>query len=157
MKESAPGYWVLALTLIASLIWWGFVFGPNVIGKWSSTCLPVAQHGISPKGWYSVQTCFWDWDYEAYYGYFKLYDNRTGKLIAESDFGTVMGNSRIFWPSKSKQRFHVGVGGGFCCACGTRAGITSLRFWRAMMKENTPGYCALALTRRNRIRSPVLQ
>jgi hypothetical protein len=91
---------VIALLICAS--WWS--------GKHLAT---FGYKDISPKGYYRLELweasswSFQSWDKEVP-AFVRLYDNRSGKLMGESDILEMIGNGEIFWPVDTVPT--VGVG-----------------------------------------------
>lgn len=92
-------------------------YGMNIIGKPTCECLPSDEYEISPKGYYRIQTCIskffgksliHGFDSPQGQGYYKVFNNRTGELIAESDFIEFRWG-RIFWPTKEKHVLQIGI------------------------------------------------
>lgn len=74
------------------------------VPKWASDkCYSVT----SPNGYYKMESCSWDMIPD--YGYFRVFDNQTGRLMGESEFMWTSGNGEIFWPDKDAHRIRVGM------------------------------------------------
>jgi hypothetical protein len=96
---------VIALLICAS--WWS--------GKHLAT---LNYEDISPKGYYRLENwgsssfSFQSWDKEVP-AFVRLYDNRSGRLMGESDILDLHGDGEIFWPIDVVPAVRVGGGVSF--------------------------------------------
>jgi hypothetical protein len=98
--------WLL-LVLIAAATAYIVVFGPRVFAT-------SEYASISPKGYYRIE--YWKPGFPYLFSltkdiarFVRLYDNRTGKLIGETEIVDLSSNGQIFWPSKYTPYIIVGV------------------------------------------------
>jgi hypothetical protein len=104
MKKRAVKW--LLLTLLATGAIYIAICGPKSFAKSDFTV-------ISPKGHYRLE--FLAPGFLYVFGltkempeFVRLYDNRTGKMLAESDIVDLSNNGEILWPSKLTPYIHVG-------------------------------------------------
>jgi hypothetical protein len=94
---------------------WFSIYGPTVFGK------PAGTY-VSPKGFYRLEYVIPGPPYMFSLSkqsprFIRLYDNRTGKLLSQSDIiDTNGGNGRIRWPSKEVPAILVGMDVEFAAA-----------------------------------------
>ena len=81
----------------------------------------LAEHSfndISPKGYYRVE--FWDasrlsfstWSMEVPV-FIRVYDNRRGNLLKETEILDIHSDAQIFWPSQDEKKILIGVSAEF--------------------------------------------
>lgn len=75
----------------------------------------VGYEKVSPKGLYKVQVMIpsaWGFYYRNKMqdpGFARLYNNKTGKLMGESQIYEMSGNGQITWPDKYDKEVRVGI------------------------------------------------
>lgn len=97
----------LLFVLIASVGAYVLAYGPRVFAT-------KVDEEVSPKGYYRLEYLKPGPPYffsmtKQYPRFVRLYDNRTGALLGESDIVDMNGNGEIFWTSKDSPRIRVGM------------------------------------------------
>lgn len=80
---------LIVVTIIASGLF--IVLEPS---KWFAR---FDYQGMSPNCHYKLET--WSTFYSIDYGFVRLYDAQTGRLIGESNVAFLTGNAETFWPN----------------------------------------------------------
>jgi hypothetical protein len=106
IKTNRTVKWLL-FVLLAAVCTWVTIYGPTVFAV-------KEDEDISPKGYYRLEYMIPGFPYlfsmtTSMPRFVRLYDNRSGELLGESEIVELSGNGRIFWPSKYSSRIRVGV------------------------------------------------